>query len=119
MPMFVNIELDKPRRLRFTFNDLADVDAKLGSSVLYMLADPERIAERFNFNVFRTLLWAGLKWEDHTLTVERVGNIIDSYLEKGGDFNYVVEKLIEGLVNSGIFKKKEEKPGNPKAEAAK
>ena len=62
--MYVNVELDgKPRRLRYQYNDIADVEEKAGLGIAAIFNE-----DRIGFHSIRLLIWGGLKWADHGLT---------------------------------------------------
>jgi hypothetical protein len=69
----------KERHLRFTLNALAELELRYGS-----------IEEAFNklesggsVIALRTILWAGLVWEDPDLTEKGVGDLIDlAYMQE-------------------------------------
>ena len=72
----VPIQLDKLRHLRFTFNDIADMQAV--SPLIFE-------KEMGDFSVVRTFLWAGLRHEDPSLASypegeRKVGEIIEELL---------------------------------------
>ena len=72
----VPIQLDKLRHLRFTFNDIADMQAV--SPLIFE-------KEMGDFSVIRTFLWAGLRHEDPELASypvgeRKVGEIIEELL---------------------------------------
>jgi len=64
------LELDRPRTLRFGFKAVRLIRQKLGNrsidSLMNMPVDEVPI-----------LAWAGLKWEDNSLTVEKVEDLLD------------------------------------------
>jgi hypothetical protein len=68
----VDINLDKPRHLRYDLNALAEIEDKLGISI-------DQLAGGFCFGMkaIRTVLWAGLIHEDEELTEKEVGAMID------------------------------------------
>jgi len=72
----VTIFLDKERHLRMTMNAMVDFEEMTGQK----LTDPKTI-ESFSSNMdikhLRALLWALLRHEDKTLTVEQVGDLIE------------------------------------------
>lgn len=111
--MYVEIEMGgKTRKLRYDFNAIADIEEKadLGIGALFS----ER---RAGLHSIRMLVWGGLKWQDKGLTVERAGTLIRDYLNDGGTFEGLMEKVQEGLSKSGIVKIEEvEEEGNPEAE---
>jgi hypothetical protein len=106
---YVNIELDKPRRIRFDVNALSDAEEALGMGLGTVMQS------QLGIRMIRALLWAGLKWEDRGLTLERTGTLIQKYLENGGDLGALGETLTRALMVSGLFESSE---GNSEAEAA-
>lgn len=106
---YVTIELDKPRRIRFDINALSDAEEALGMGLGAVMQ--QQVGPR----VLRALLWAGLKWEDKGLTLQRTGTLIQQYIENGGTLESLAEKLTEALVASGLVGRAE---GNGEAEAA-
>jgi hypothetical protein len=61
------IELDRPRTLKLTFNAFCDAEGVVGHSVL---------RQDLGLSEIRALLWAGLKHEDRTLTIQKVGELL-------------------------------------------
>jgi len=113
MPKHVSVELDKPRKLRFDINALSDAEEALGVGIGAILQ------QNLGIRTIRALLWAGLKWQDHGLTLQRAGTLLQKYIEDGGDLSVLEGKLVEALIGSGLFGKQEEQEeGNAKAEAA-
>ncbi|MZP28686.1 hypothetical protein GTO91_03000 [Heliobacterium undosum] len=68
---FVDIDLDKPRRLRYTLNALAEIEDKLGLTVT------ELGEANLGLKAIRTFLWAGLIHEAPELTEKAVGDWVD------------------------------------------
>jgi hypothetical protein len=68
----VTVMLDKERHLRFDLNALVDIEEGTGKS----LADVFSAGNRIPLKDFRTVLWAGLKAEDPSLTQEQVGALV-------------------------------------------
>jgi hypothetical protein len=67
----VPVKLDRDRTIVMSFNALCDAEEKLGVSLI-TTSDIDLTSLRS----LRALLWAGLKHEDPTLTLEKVGDII-------------------------------------------
>ncbi|MCW2278739.1 hypothetical protein [Heliophilum fasciatum] len=67
----VEIELDKPRNLRYTLNALAEIEDKLGVNV------GEMDGANLGIKAIRVILWAGLIHEDTELTETQVGEMVD------------------------------------------
>lgn len=101
---YVTIELDKPRRLRFDLNALAEIEERLGVGI-DKLGDLDMKAK-----TARVMLWAGLIHEDQSITPEDVGGMVDL-----DNLGYVQERIAAALAAAGV-------PGNaegPKAGSGK
>jgi hypothetical protein len=97
--VYVEIDLGKPRKLRYDFNAIADIEARAGVSIGVLCAP-----ERSGYHTTRLLLWGGLRWYDKGITLERAGSMIGAYLLSGGDLADVMEKVLDALVKSGFVK---------------
>lgn len=91
------IELDRPRQLRLECNAIADAEEKLGMGLGRI------IKEEMSFALLRVMFWAGLKWQDRSLTPEKIGQIMNNYLVNGGDLEYLGTKISEAIIASGLF----------------
>jgi len=115
MPKFRTVPfdlLDRPRNIRFDVNALADLEEKLGIGPAQIFSE-----ERTGYATIRGLLWAGIKWEDKRITVDRAGELLQTFLEKGGELEKLMMPLAEALTNSGIFPREEEIPESKNEEA--
>jgi len=111
MQKTVNLEFpDKTRRLRFDSNAFADLEEYLGMGFKQLMK------KELSFAFLRALVWAGLKWEERGLTIERAGNLVHQYLTECGDKDELGIKITEAVKASGLFK---EDPKNLEAEAVK
>lgn len=63
------IMLDRERTIKFNLNTLIEVEDKLGHSLA-------ELGDKITIRAMRTLLTAGLKHEDETITEEFVGSHI-------------------------------------------
>lgn len=115
---YVEIELDKPRRLRYDYNAIADVEEKAGYGIPAIFNK-----DRVGFHAFRLLLWGGLKWADGKLTVADAGKLINGFLKEGNTLEDLQEYLQNALEQSGLFAfeeaGEEDEEGNPEAGADK
>lgn len=75
----ITLQDGKERHLRFTLNALAELEERYGS-----VEEAFKKVEGGNSIVaLRTVIWAGLVWEDPELTEQMVGNLIDlGYMEE-------------------------------------
>jgi hypothetical protein len=116
--MYVEIDLDgKSRKLRYDFNALADIEERAGLGIGAIFSE-----QRVGFHSIRLLVWGGLKWQDRGLTLERAGKMVGDYLQNGGTFEGLMDKVRQALQKSGMadFKEVEEEgdEGNAEAETA-
>ncbi len=71
MRQMVIIELDRPRMLKFTTNALCELEDLFGLPVDKWGEVPNGL------NTLRLMLYAGLKHEDPSITIEKAGDLID------------------------------------------
>ena len=83
---YVDVELDRPRRLKYNMNALAELEDVLGKPMTQFSAENVGIKE------LRALVWAGLLHESPDLTLREAGDLIDlDHLEE------IVKKVSEAL----------------------
>ncbi|MCK9583183.1 MAG: hypothetical protein M0Q46_06205 [Endomicrobiales bacterium] len=68
----IDIELDKPRKLLYNLNAMAAYEEKTGKNFL------DLPSEKISATLLRVVLWTGLIHEDKKLTLEQVGDMLDS-----------------------------------------
>lgn len=102
---YVEIELDgKTRLLRFNFNTVSELEERLGKGIIAVLTQ-----DQIGFNLTRTLYWAGLKWKDRGLTIERTGQMLQKEVEeKGASLETLMEPVVNALMKSGLLGKVDE-----------
>ena len=83
----VTIELDRPRTIRYGINALSKVEDLIGKPITSLDLGNVGIKDLL------AIIYAGLYHEDKTLTVEKVGDIIDEY----SDINTMAEKIGEAF----------------------
>jgi len=104
IPTFITIG-GKERRLKYDINAAAEMEELLGSrSLLFILGNPASAG----FSVMRTLLWGGLKHAEKGLTLQRVGLMMQEYLEAGGSLEKLNEAIGQAVRRSGILGKMDE-----------
>lgn len=69
---YVEIKLDRPRTLKFTFNALAQLE-----DVLNLESIIELETKKLSVKIVRAMLWAALLHEDENLTLEDAGRLMD------------------------------------------
>lgn len=92
----VPIELDRTRHLRYDVNAIADLETELGSG-LSEIFDEKNVG----ISTIRAVLWAGLKWEDRSMTILKAGILMTEYLEvEGNTFEGLAEIVVSGLTTA-------------------
>jgi len=87
----------RARALRFDLNALADFEQEVGMGFAQLMNT------KAAFATVRAMCWAGLKWQDRGLTIERTGSLIGEYVQDGGDIGEVLNLCIETAVNQGAL----------------
>lgn len=101
--LFEEIEAATPgavirkRSLRFDINALADFEQETG------MGFGQLMSTRAVFATARALLWAGLKHEDRTLTVEKVGTLLGKYVMRGGAIDIALSAAFLAAKEQGAF----------------
>ena len=110
--MYVSIDMDKPRQLRYDFNAIADIEERAGLGIMAMFNE-----QVVGFNTIRLLVWGGIKWAERGFTTEQAGKSIMAYLEKGNSLETLTNKIMLALQKSGVAEFKiEDETGNMIAE---
>lgn len=98
----VPIKLDRERKLKYTINSLVDFEESVGMPVVQVAMNPFLMA---SFRMIRAFLWVGLKWEEHKLTPERTGALIQQFLDEGGDLKVLSTAIEDALLESGVIRR--------------
>jgi hypothetical protein len=99
--VYVDISLDRPRKLRF---DLAAYraleEAMDGKPIGLIIAQ----LPQFGVTTIGLVLWAGLRHESPKMTRNEANRIVDTYIENGGDMMVLIRALNEAIDESKLFK---------------
>lgn len=101
---------DKERWLRFDLNALADFEQEVGMGL------PQLMGSKAIFAGTRALLWAGLKWQERGLTIQKAGELIQAFIEKDGRLDDVLAACIEAATKQGALGRVDEEPPTPSEE---
>lgn len=75
----ITLQDGKERHLRFTLNALAELEDRYGSVEEAF----KKVEGGTSIKALRTVIWAGLIWEDPDITEQDVGNLIDiAYMQE-------------------------------------
>jgi hypothetical protein len=109
-----HIEIDKHRNLRYDFNAGMDIENVMG--VLW--GSIPIIASKGSIKLTVAMLWAGLKWEDESLTMKDAADLATIWCEKsGGKFGDLNDVLITAIIESGLLNKPEDSEGAGQGES--
>ena len=98
-PVYLTIG-GKERKLRYDINAAADMEELMGGkSLLYVLSNPMAAG----FSAIRILLWGGLKHAEKGLTLQRVGLMMQEYMESGGSVESLAGKIGDAVRKSKIM----------------
>ena len=98
-PVFISLG-GKERRLRYDINAAADMEELMGGkSLLYVLGNPAAAG----FSAIRVLLWGGLRRAEKGLTLQRVGILMQEYMEEGGSMETLAVKICDAVRKSKIL----------------
>lgn len=86
----ITIQLDRPRTLRYGMNALAKIEDITGKPILALDLNNVGIKDLL------AIVYGGLYHEDKTLTIEKVGELIDDY----SDLTEIAEKIGEALTEA-------------------
>lgn len=112
---FVDITLDKPRRLIFDMEAMELLEAGLNGLPLRDVVD--RI-KGMSIPTLCVALWAGLKNDDKALTLSLTKKFVKKAIyEDGRSYNELSDAVADALDKSGIFGTKESVPNETTATA--
>lgn len=95
---YVAIELDRPRKLRYDTNALAELEDVMGKPITQLTETTVGV------KALRAMLWAGLLHESPDLTIREAGELMDY-----ADMKTIAEKVTEAIglaFGDGIEKNK-------------
>jgi hypothetical protein len=110
---YIEIELDKPRRLRFDLAALRDLQRRLGNRTLLDIAS--RIRE-VDLDVIMQSYYMALRWEDKALTPGQVETLLQKRMDAGGSISELINPLSEAfMTGAGLVKAEGNGDGSGKA----
>jgi hypothetical protein len=99
--MYVDIDFDKSRRLRFDLSAIQDLEAQMGGQPLGAIVHQ---LTQMGITALRNALWAGLKHEDRALTPNLVTKKLTRYIEEGKNLKTLYDRVSDAIEASGLFK---------------
>ncbi len=77
---------EKEYWLKYDFNAIADMEEKVGGKSIATIFSEDNLG----FSAMRLLLWGGLKHSNHGLTLQRVGIMMQDFIQEGGDMSQLI-----------------------------
>jgi len=112
MAQYVDIPLDKSRRLRYTINAIRELERHFGKTFGQIFD-----ANNLGYEEIIMLLTIGLKYgesEKRPLNDTRVGELVQKkWLDNGKDLGELTDYVIEAMQAAGIIAKKPDKEEEP------
>jgi hypothetical protein len=93
---YVEVFLDRPRRLVFRHKDLRDAVNTSKRSIGDLIGDP--------FGGWPVLLQHGLRHKDTTLSLDDCSEMIERWVQAGQPLKDLSDKVIRALENTGFIK---------------
>jgi hypothetical protein len=93
MKKYVEVTINGEQKLlKFDFNAVSDVEEAFGKGIGFIFNE-----ENVGFNVLRTFFWAGLKWKDPGMTIQRTGLLLGEAIESG---EHTIESLMKAVITA-------------------
>lgn len=96
MSQTVEIDLDRPRTLRFTLGGLRLLQQRLAGATLIEIAN--RIGQ-VDAEAIVHALWVGLSADDKRLTVDQAQNLIDRKIASGTRMHELIRPLVDAIMD--------------------
>lgn len=113
---YVEIELDRPRKIRFSIPDLRDLQRRLNGLSLVQIV---RRLQDLDLDVLVPALWAGLRREDPKLRPDDVEQLIQAHIDGGGNLGQIIGPLSDAFVAGAGLERKSAEDGEGKARGGK
>ena len=96
----IEITLDRPRRVKYTFVTFKTLQLRLGNKAV---GDIFTDLTKLDVNSLQTVLWVGLLHEDRSLRYDKVEEFIERYIEDGHTVGDLLHVINEAVKESGFF----------------
>lgn len=85
--------------LKFDYNAACDLEDIFGKGIAGILTE-----EQVGFKLVRAFYWAGLKWKEKGLTLDRVGYMLGKEIQENGkDIGGLMEPIMNALKKSKLM----------------
>lgn len=104
---YIDVTLDKPRKLRFDVNALSTLEKALTVPLGEIVVQLRRVS----VSTLITCIQVGLLHEERNITPDRVGNMIQAFFDRDpeNDFEALARLVSDALEASGVVKPDKDK----------
>lgn len=100
----IDVTIDRPRRIKYTMKTARQLEAAAralnGSGIAALMAGAQIP------DVIALLTCYGIKHEDPKMNESKAEDIVQIFIDNGGDVEDLYDKLTDALIASGLYKKK-------------
>lgn len=104
----ITLKLDKPRTLQYRWSDLRTITQRLNNCT--MIEFLNKLGQTQPDTLHISLL-VGLSNEDDKLTGKRVDELIQKYIDEGGQLTALVNAVLEAMTEDGLLYKEKKTEG--------
>jgi O-phosphoseryl-tRNA(Cys) synthetase len=97
---YKKVELNgKEYLLKFDYNSQCDLEEIFGKGIAAILNE-----EQIGFRLVRAFYWAGLKWKEKGITLDRVGNMLGKEIQENDkNIMELMEPVMDALKKSKLL----------------
>lgn len=105
--------MDRPRQrsLKYDVNALADFEQETGMGLMQLMSS------RAMFAVTRAMIWAGFRHEDRSVSIDYIGEMMQHYMEEGGNVAVLLKECLDVANMQGATKQAKDADEVPKPAA--
>lgn len=96
---YIDVEFNGQNKpLRFDINAIADIEEYFGKGISKIFSE-----DQVGFSTVRAFYWAGLKWKDRGLTIERAGTLVQTKIKDGETIETLMVPVLKAMQLSGLL----------------
>lgn len=102
---------DREYKLRLATGEIVNIEKKIGGNILEIFMSRDKIPSMEELMI---VLHGALQKFHHGITLKDVYDIYDEYVDNGGTFEDLIEKIVDVFEVSGFFKEEDLKKAKSK-----
>lgn len=95
---------DREYKLRLSTGEIVNIEKKIGGNILEIFMSRDKIP---SMEELMMVLHGALQKFHHGITLKDVYDIYDEYVDNGGTFEDLIEKIVDVFEVSGFFKEED------------